>query len=277
VAFYFYWFNDSTEEPPCVALYLPDEVRFPPRNLLLDRVRAHLKGSGFTDYYEGDDQDFSVPLWRDIRLFNGQAGVDLPAILSAILKGFQDLMEVEKHIEEVVRSLPAPPPPYERELKIVAILDTEWTGEEPARKITELAIVNVAYDPVKDEVVGILEEYCMNKGEELDKVRARTLLGRACRIVAHNCAGDESLLAQELPGIENDKWICSYRGIEWKRLTGARAASQNALASKFGIHYDQQHHACADAHDLKRLLAQKHDGGRTYLGRLLDDGCQSIS
>jgi len=51
-----------------------------------------------------------------------------------------------------------------------------------------------AYDPVKDEVVGILEEYIMKKGIKLVEAKARPLLERAEWIVAHNSTGDQSLL-----------------------------------------------------------------------------------
>ena len=269
VAFSFYCSNDSNGDAPCVQLYFPAEQQFPERNQLLERIRPQLKRAGFTDHYEGDPFP-GCPLWRNIRLeFNVQTGFDLPAILSAILKGFQELMEVEIPIEEACQSLPAPPPAFERKLKTIAFLDTEWSGSEPARKMTELAIVNVAYDPMQDEVVEILEEYVMYAGEKLDEVRARALLERAERIVAHNSSSDQSLLDRELPGTEQGKWMCSFRGIEWKHLIGVQSASQNTLMGRAGLRYTQDHHARADAHDLKRLLAQR-DGGRTYLGRLLD-------
>jgi hypothetical protein len=44
-----------------------------------------------------------------------------------------------------------------------------------------------------------------------------------------------------------------------------------------GFRYAQDHHARADAHDLIQLLAHRHDGGRTYLGRLLDGEGRRIS
>jgi hypothetical protein len=279
VAFSFYWPNDSLGEAPCVQLYLPAEERFPNRNQLLSRIRPQLKRAGFTDHYEGeDDPDPSCPLWRDVRLeFGGQAGIDLPPILAAILKGFQELMEAETVIGEVFRSIPPPPPPSERKLKTIAFLDTEWIGQEPARKMTELAIVNVAYDAIEDEVVGVLEEYVMRKGEPFHKVKARALLERAHRIVAHNSSGDQSILERELPGIKKSKWLCSFHGVEWRRLMGVQSARQSNLMGKAGLRYEQDHHARADAHDLKRLLSQKHEGGRTYLGRLLDGDVEKTS
>ena len=101
--------------------------------------------------------------------------------------------------------------------------------------MTELAIVNVAYDSVKDEVVGILEEYVMSKGKKLDEVKARALLERAERIVAHNSGGDKTLLDRELPGTEKSKWLCSFRGIEWKHLTGVQSARQETLMGRPGF------------------------------------------
>jgi DNA polymerase-3 subunit epsilon len=110
----------------------------------------------------------------------------------------------------------------------------------------------------------------MKKGTKLDHEHALALLERADRIVAHNASGDQSLLASELPGIANAKWLCTYRGIDWKRLIDVRSAGLEVLLRRIGQRHTQEHHAKADADDLKRLLAEKHDGGRTYLGRLLE-------
>ena len=143
--------------------------------------------------------------------------------------------------------------------------------------MTELAIMNVAYDPIGDEVVGVLDEYVMKKGEILKKAVALSLLERAHRIVTHNSACDQSLLDPYLPGIQNHKWICSLHGVEWKRLMGVQSARQSSLAEQAGITYKQAHHALDDARDLKELLAKRDESGRTYLGRLLDGGSKKIT
>ena len=272
VAFSFYWSNESNGDAPCVQLCLPPKKKFPQRDQLLNRMRPQLIRAGFTDHYEGaEDPDPYCPLWKNIRLeFNEQTGFDLPAIRSAIFKGFQELMAVEKSIEDAFQSMPPPPPPSERKLKTIAVLDTEWTGSGARRKMSELTIVNVAYDPVKDDLVGILGRYDMPKGKKLHEAEARALLNRAERIVAHNSSGDQSLLDRGLPGIEKSKWLCSLRGIEWRRLIGVKSESQQTLMGRVGLRYDQDHQARPDAHDLIQLLAQRHHGGRTYLGRLLD-------
>ncbi len=272
VAFSFFWSNDSTAEAPCVQLYLPLENVFQPRNQLLSRIRPQLMRAGFTDHYEGGEEpDPTCPLWKYIRLeVSEQNGFDLPKMLSAILQGFMALLTVENLITEARRSLPAPPPPYEHQLQTIAFLDTEWKGEDPSRKMTELAIVNVAYDPLNDEIVGILDEYAMNKGDKLQQTTARALLERAYRIVAHNASSDQALLDGELPGIEKSKWVCSLHGINWRHSTGVRSAGQEPLMAKAGLSNKQDHHACADARDLRRLLAQRQADGRTYLRHLLD-------
>lgn len=273
VAFSFL-FPNSFCDPPCVQLYLPAEDVFDRRNGLLDRLRPKLKRSGFTDYYEQGDPDPSCPMWKYVRLeeFHGESGFDLDSFVAAIVDGFRGLMEIEPLIEDAFRSLPGKPLPVrsERRLKTIAFLDTECEGSGTERRMTELAIVDAAYDAEGDEVVGILEEYCMNLGDTLDETKARSVLERADFIVAHNAfIADRPLVARHLPGTEKMRWLCSFRGLEWKQLLGVQSESLEVLMGKAGLRYEQDHHAGPDARDLKNLLAVKHQG-RTYLGRLLD-------
>lgn len=273
VAFSFWWPN-LFEEPPAVLLYLPAEEVFQKRNELLTRLRPKLKRNGFTDYYEQGDPDPSCPIWKNIRLeeFHRESGFDLDSFVVAIVDGFRRLTEVEQLIEDAFRSLPEKPLPLpaERSLKTIAFLDTECEGSGTARRMTQLAIINVAYDAEADAVVGVLEEYFMNAGQTLDENEARGALERADFIVAHNAlTADRPLLARHLPGSEKMKWLCSFRGIEWKTLLGIQSESLETLMGKAGLRYEQDHNARADARDLKRLLSLKHKG-RTYLGRLLD-------
>ena len=273
-AFSFFWPN-LFSEAPCVQLCLPAGEVFAERGGLLTRLRPKLIRSGFTDSYEGEgDPAPECPLWKNIRLeeFHGESGFDLDSFVAAIIDGFRGLMEVEPLIEDAFRSLPKKPIPVpsERHLKTIAFLDTECEGSGTERRMTELAIVNVAYDAEGDEVVGILEEYCMNFGDALDTTRARGVLERADFIVAHNAfVADRPLVARYLPGAEKLPWLCSYRGIEWKRLLGVQSESLQVLMGKAGLRYQQDHHAHPDARDLKNLLALKRKD-RTYLGRLLD-------
>jgi hypothetical protein len=272
VAFKFYCPN-LFKEPPSVLLYLPAEEVFQQRNELLKQVQPRLRRSGFTDYYEQGDPDPSCPIWKYIRLeeFSREPGFDLDSFVGAIVAAFRQLMEIEPLVENAfgTRLATQPSIPSERALKTIAFLDTEWEGMGTARKMTELAILNAAYDADADAVVGILEEYCMNAGQRLDETKARAALARADFLVAHNASADRPLLAQNLPGTEKMKWLCSFRGIAWKQLLGVQSESLETLMGKVGLRFTEDHQAGADARDLKRLLALKHKG-RTYLGRLLD-------
>jgi hypothetical protein len=269
LAYSLYWPNDY-EQPLYYQLYLPLADRFPQRTELLDSIRQPLTDAGFSD----QDSDAYNPLWKSVSglEFNRPLRVVAEEILRAVLKGkgFQDLMKVETFIDKTVRQLPSPPPPYHRKLKPIAVLDTEWKGNAPRRKMTELAIKTVEYDPVEDKITGISGEYLLNIGGKLNKERARALLERAERIVAHNFNGDQSLLEQELPGIPKNKWIDSLHGIDWKSLAGTDKAGQQDLMLKLGLRDTQDHQAEADVNDLIRILAQKDKCGRTYLGRLLE-------
>jgi hypothetical protein len=272
VAFSFWW-PSLFQESPCVQLYLPAEEVFQQRNELLRQLRPKLKLNGFTDYYEDGDPDPSCPIWKSIRLeeFHGEQGFDLDSFVAAIVDGFRGLMEIEPLIENVFVSLPENPvsPLSERHLKTIAFLDTECEGSGAARRMTELAILNAAYDAEGDAVVGVLEEYCMEPGQALDETKTRGVLERADFIVAHNAfAADKPLLARYLPGTEKMNWLCSFRGIAWKELLGIQSESLETLMGKAGLRYEQDHHAHADARDLKRLLAHRYNG-RTFLGRLL--------
>ncbi len=274
VAFSFWIPNLLEDDSPCVQLYIPTEDTFLQRNELLQSVRPKLKRKGFTDYYEPGDPDPSFPLWKSIRLeeFQKEYGFDLKSFTAAIVAGFRELLEIEPLIDIAFQSITKRglPGPSNRGLETIAILDTEYDGQGAASRLTQLAIINVAYDTDGDAVVGILDEYCMSGGESLDEVKARAVLDRAEFVVAHNAFGaDRPMLVRYLPGSEKKNWLCSLQGIDWKGLLDVQNVSLETLLRKVGLRLEQDHDARPDARDLKNLLALKHHG-RTYLGRLLD-------
>ena len=268
VAFSFAW-------PNCSSTRRASNSTFRPRTCSSREINY---STGFGQG-ERDDPDPSCPIWKYIRLeeFHGESGFDLDSFAAAIIDGFRGLMEVEPLIEDAFRYLPEKPlpAPKERRLRTIAFLDTECDGSGIERRLTELAIVNVAYDVDGDEVVGLLDEYCMGRGEKLDEPKARSVLERAEFTVAHN-RFSPTLLAGHLPGTEGLHWLCSFREIAWKQVLGIQSESLEALMGKAGLRYEQDHNACADARDLKNLLAVKHNG-RTFLGRLLDGAEASTS
>jgi hypothetical protein len=237
-----------------------------------------LRQAGFGDKavnVPSEEIDWNVPLWKYLPL-ESEGFLPLPS-LPALLKAFEDLMQVEKLIENSLSPSPLPPA-YHRRLKELAILDTESEGENGHWKMTELGVVNVAYDPFEDRIAGILGEYEWKKGQPAKRLeQARTLLERAEHIIAHNMAtADRPHIDRHLSGIPQHKWLCSWRGIDWKGLTGTGRESLEVLLPKFGLVTEQPHTALADARGLKSLLAQKHTNGRSFLGYLLDlEGAKS--
>lgn len=275
VAFVFCWPIRFWEESPSVGIYLPAEEVFPPRNALLSQLRAKLRLAGFTDHWGQGVPDPSVAVWKTVSFdkFQRDSRFELSSFVAEVVDGFRRLSDVEPMIDSAIQSLPLPrvTDVTEHPLKTIAFLDTESEGLGAARKMTQLAIVNVAYDPEGDVVVGVLDEYFKNSGQKLDVARSRALLQRAEHIVAHNAfSADKPLLASELPETEKMRWLCSCRGIPWKQLLDVQSESLETLMGRTGLRYQQDHTAQADANDLKRLLALKHKG-RTYLGRLLDN------
>lgn len=281
VAFALWWPNDSDGEQPCVQFYLPLEDQLPEpyrplRRQLLECVKP-MKKAGFHPYRyktgeKAGEPESVNPASKEVP-FNFR-DPDLPALLSAITNGFEELMTVEQRIEEVLHSAPPPPPPCEREVKLVAILDTEWTGNGSKRKMTQLVIENVIYESISDEIYrsGDEYEYRSGKGRKLDKAKANALLEKADWIVAHKANGDRSLLERELPGIKRSKWLCSVDGgIDWRGLRDIPNQKLTTIAGSIGVGWQpEEHEAKQDVHFLKRILAEKHQDGRTYLARLLD-------
>ena len=179
VAFSFAW-------PNCSSTRRASNSTFRPRTCSSREINY---STGFGQG-ERDDPDPSCPIWKYIRLeeFHGESGLTWIHLPPRFIDGFRGLMEVEPLIEDAFRSVPEKqlPAPKERRLRTIAFLDTECDGAGIERRLTELAIVNVAYDVDGDEVVGLLDEYCMGRGEKLDEPKARSVLERAEFTVAHN-------------------------------------------------------------------------------------------
>jgi len=286
VAFNFWWPNDADGEQPCVLVYLPLEDQLPEsyrplRRRVLECLKP-LKKAGFRPYryktgeYQGEPEPMN-PASKEVPF--DFRDPDLPALLRAITQGFEELMTVQERIEEVLHSAPPPPPPCEREVKIIAIVDTEWTGKEP--KMSQLVIENVIYEPISDEIHRSMDEYeyRRGKGPELNKPKAKALLEKADWIVAHMAAADRPLLEGELPGIKrscSSKWLCSLDGsIGWKGLCDIPNQKLTTIAGSIGVgRQPEKHDARQDVHFLKRILAEKHQDGRTSLARLLPDAAE---
>lgn len=264
VALSFYWPNIAGPKDglPAVQLYVPYKKDFPQRDLLLGQVKDKLTKLGFET-----SKGFEYFFWKELEMeFNEQTGIPFP-VFSDVLNSFKELLAFEEVIEKVMASQPPEPPAHKRRGKIVSIVDTEFTP----KKLTELAIINVVYDPVGDTISPILGEYYMGRGKELDTVLALDQLRRADAIVAHNGGNDRARLAALLRRMPTNNWLDSCKGIEWKGLLGIDDTRQETIANELRIEISQKHTAKSDAENLLEILATKQDG-RTYLNRLLVGG-----
>jgi DNA polymerase-3 subunit epsilon len=244
---------------------------FQGRDLLLKQVRLLLIDKGFGDYCLYPDPYY--PIWKyfDLGSSQGPSGFDAEVFIGAAVESFRGLLCSVDPIDQVLKSLPgktALPPAAQRSLKSVAFLDTETSGTGRSAKVAELAIVCAAYDEIGDQIVGVLEEYSFKAPDTLNEGKVRSLLERTSAIVAHHAEFDRSVLERTLPGVDKLPWLCSWRGIEWKKLAGVQSESLETLLGAEGLCYEQEHTALADARDLLRLLAVQRDG-KTYLARLL--------
>jgi len=269
VAFGVAWCNPFTEQwaDPYVFLRVPLEDAFQGRNRLLNLVRLPMIDRGFED--DGDPY-YPICKYLDAEEFQSASGFDADGFAAAAVEGLRDMLPMSELIDKLFASpCVAPPPRTKRLLKTVAFVDTETSGNGNRARMTELAIINAAYDEIGDEIVERLEEYSLNAPTKLDETKTRSMLAGASAIVAHNAEFDRGVLERVLPGVEKLPWLDSCHGIDWKGLTGTDSASLESLLSLEGLAAAQQHTALADAHDLLRLLAVQRDG-KTYLARLLN-------
>jgi len=172
-----------------------------------------------------------------------------------------------------------------------AFVDVETTGLDPASdEIVELAIVLFAFDRETGTITGILDEYTglrepsrpiprqatavhgitqrMVRGRRLDDARVRALLEQAEFLVAHNARFDRAFVTRLYPETAAKVWLCSMRGVDWRRHGHASRALQNLLAAH-GIRVERAHRAGADCRAALALLSCRGRDGDTYLQELL--------
>lgn len=171
------------------------------------------------------------------------------------------------------------------------LIDVETTGLDASRhELIELAMVLFAFRRDTGEIVGILDEYVGQrepsrsipraatavhglrkrglKGKALDLSRIESMLEQAEFIVAHNADFDRAFLRQILPTVDQKRWLCSLRDIDWY-AKGYDSRKLHYLLERHGIHCDQAHRALADARACVQLLGFRQPTGRTYLSEML--------
>ena len=184
-------------------------------------------------------------------------------------------------------------------LKHAAIVDVETLGLAPADPVIEVAVRQVAYDPLTGGLYGMTDEYTSLrdpgvpipeaitaltgitdadvKGRTIDLARLKSIL--TCDlIVAHNAAFDcprvSRLMATGI-GIPYVPWACSSVQIDW-RGHGLPSASLGALCLAHGF-YCEAHRALGDVAALVYLLCHHNaETKRSYFAELLTNARKPV-
>lgn len=107
------------------------------------------------------------------------------------------------------------------------------------------------------------------KGKTLDRDIIEALIHRAEFMVAHNATFDRGFVSKLFNACSSKPWLCSMRGIDWKRKGFDSRALQNLL-KEHGIKVDKAHRAEDDVKAALVLLSKQGETGKTYFGELLE-------
>jgi DNA polymerase-3 subunit epsilon len=172
-----------------------------------------------------------------------------------------------------------------------AMIDVETTGLSPYKdEIIEFAAVLFRFSLDTYEIIDIIHSYVGLrepnidiphqatqvhglrfsdvKGKSLDSVRIKEIIEKADFLIAHNAQFDKGFVTQLYPFCNSKNWVCSMRGVNWKRKGFDSKALQNLLKAH-RIKVDRSHRALDDVHACIELLKQRNNDGGNYLAELL--------
>lgn len=175
---------------------------------------------------------------------------------------------------------------------IAGFLDVETTGFSPVSdEVVEFALCLFEFRRDTGEITGIVDQYVglreavksipraasrvhgiyQNdvRGKRLDHSHIEAMLHRAEFLVAHNASFDRGFVAQLFPICGKKPWLCSMRGINWKKKGFASAALQKLLEAH-QINVQRAHRADDDVKAAIKLLAQFDKNGKIYFQELLE-------
>lgn len=174
---------------------------------------------------------------------------------------------------------------------VACFLDVETTGLSQANdEIVEIALCLFEFNRESGEIVEIVEQYVGLRdpgkhipsyatrihglkdddvrGKKLDHDVIEAMIHRAEFMVAHNATFDRGFVSRLFNACSSKTWLCSMRGIDWKRKGFNSRALQNLL-KEHGIIVDKAHRAEYDVKAALALLSKQGDSGKTYFGELL--------
>ncbi len=213
--------------------------------------------------------------------------------LEAILKKTDDFRIIERvPVTKNHISLPYPLANKVGDEISIVFLDTETTGLSPnTEQIIELGMVSASFSPSAKKLVSIdriFSEYEDPgkpipeeitkltgitdhdvKGKKINDVVVQETLDGIGLIVAHNAGFDRPFFEKRFIGLENKRWACSLKGVDWKTFD-IRNHRQEELLHGIGYFYDA-HRAATDCLALAWLMHIRQDA----FANLLDNANQN--
>ncbi len=233
------------------------------------------------DFFENDDPEETVqtPGYRQQ--------------LEAILEKTDDFRIIER-VPITKSHIPLPYPLTDRvgdEISIV-FLDTETTGlSTNTEQIIELGMVSASFSPSQKKLVSIdriFSEYEDPgkpipeeiskltgitdqdvKGQKINDTAVKETLDGIELIVAHNAGFDRPFFEKRFPDLENKKWACSLKGVDWKSFDISNHR-QEELLHGIGYFYEA-HRASIDCLALAWFMHIRQD----VFANLLENAAQN--
>ncbi|PLR96866.1 exonuclease domain-containing protein [Bacillus sp. T33-2] len=178
------------------------------------------------------------------------------------------------------------------------LVDVETTGLGPDRdEIIELALKLFAFRRETGEILDIIDEdsflreplsksaqnnydsafrihgipYNLVRGKSFYDVKIKTYFSRAEAVFAHNASFDRSFLYRMYPEVNDLKWYCTMRNVQWKNYGFPNSKLLTLLKSHDITDY-QSHRALDDITYLMELLKKPSPNGNLYLREVLEYG-----
>jgi DNA polymerase-3 subunit epsilon len=182
--------------------------------------------------------------------------------------------------------------------KLGLLVDVETTGLGPTKdEVIELAVKLFSYRTDTGEIQDIIEEdsflreplshsarnnydrayqihgipYELVQGKSFYDVKIKTYFHRADSVFAHNASFDRSFLYHMYPEVNDLKWYCTMRGVQWKNY-GFPNGKLLTLLQAHNITNYQTHRALDDITYLMDLLKKTSPAGNLYLQEVLENG-----